>query len=89
MVAATHYDVSSDVQIEHEHVMNKVPLEVPDGVKLLYRLVGKAYGDDVPIIPVRPEMILSTDDTVGYIFEGKGAGTDLFKLVASKAQKKA
>ena len=89
VVAATHYDVSTEVQIEHEHVMNKVPLEVPDGVKLLYRLVGRTYGNDVPIIPVRPEMILSTDDTVQYIFEGKGAGKDLFRLVASKALKKA
>ena len=89
VVAATHYDVCTEVQTEHERVMNMNPLEVPPGVRMLYRMVGQAYGNDVPIIPVRPEMILSTDDTVQYIFEGKGVGTDLFRLVASKALKKA
>ena len=84
VVTATHYDVSTNVQIEHEHVMNKVPLEALDGVKLFYRLVGKAYGNDIPIIPVRPEMILSTDDTVQYIFEGKGAGKDLLDWLLVK-----
>lgn len=68
VVAATHYGVSTDIQVVHEHVINMIPLEVPVRVKELYIMVGKAYENDVPIIPVRPEMISSTDDTVEYIF---------------------
>ena len=89
VIAAIHYDVCTEIQPEHENIMNKVPLDVPPGAQLMYRMVAKAYGKDVPIIPVRPEMILSTDDTVQYIFEGKGQKKDLFRLVASKAFKKA
>ena len=64
VIAAIHYDVCTEIQPEHENIMNKVPLDVPPGAQLLYKVVAKAYGKDVPIIPVRPEMILSMNDTV-------------------------
>ena len=41
------------------------------------------------IFPIRPDLTLSTDDTVQYIFEGKGEAQDSFRLVASKALEKA
>ena len=47
-------------------------------------MISKVNGD-LPIRPVRPELIFSTDDTVNYIFEGKGTVNDCFRLVGTKA----
>ena len=40
-------------------------------------MVYKVYDNDVPIFPVRLELVLSTDDTVQYMFEWKG-DSDIF-----------
>ena len=87
VVACTHYDISSDMCLNVGK--NMLKSDVSDGVKMLYKMVCEAYGNDVPILPVRPELILSTDDTVQYIFEGKGELNNLFRLVSSKAILKA
>ena len=51
---------------------------------MLYKMVCSAYGNTVQIIPIRPEYILSTDDTVQFIFKGKGEDNDMFRLVSTK-----
>ena len=62
--------------------------DAPDGVKLLYKLVSEVYGN-LPIFAVKPELLFSTNDTVNYIYEGKGKQKYVFRLVASISFKKA
>ena len=42
-------------------------------------MVSKALGN-VPVRPVRPELITSTDDTTVFIYEGTQDGKDVWKL---------
>ena len=58
------------------------------GVSFFDNLINTSYYN-LPIQVVRPELILSTDDTVNYIYEGKGKEKDTFGLVVSKAISKA
>ena len=85
VVAATHYDVTTTKNIS----LNKNILRAPEGVKILYDMICNHYEKNMPISNIRPELILSTDDTVNYIFEGKGTKEQSFRLVASKALEKA
>ena len=39
--------------------------------KILYNLVSKFYRNKL-IITVKPELVFSINETVNYIFEGKG-----------------
>ena len=87
VVACTHYDISSDMCLNVGKDMLKS--NVSDNVKMLYKIVCKAYGNDAPIFPIRPGLILSTDDTAQYIFEGEKRLDSLFRLVSSKALLKA
>ena len=83
-VAATHYDVSTPETIEDE-----TNIESADtGAKKLYEMVRKSYGN-LPIMAVKPHLVLSTDDTVNYIFEGTSSGKEEFRLVGSNSLKKA
>ena len=54
-----------------------------EGVSILYKLISKLY-NNLPILPVKPELFFSTDDTVNYIYNGLGNDKDEFRLVASK-----
>ena len=58
--------------------------ETDEVVKMLFKMISKVKGD-LPIRPVRPELIFSIDDTVNYLFEGKGTVNDCFRLVGTKA----
>lgn len=53
-------------------------------VSLMHKLVSKA-NKDLPIFTIKPQYILATDDTVMYIYEGKGAQQDTFRLVGSNS----
>lgn len=66
VIATTHYEVASS---ENEPEIEKLVRHnnVPDGVSLLYKLISKAYGRNVSLIPVQPSLITSTDDTTNYI----------------------
>ena len=78
VVATTHYEICDDVDPNLEKEIN----QASDGVKMLYRMVRKAY-DDLPIRPVKPQYLYSTDDTICYVFEGKGEKELPFRLVSS------
>ena len=88
VIVSTHYDVASYVDSELEKPMRPENNETPKGVQLIYNLISKTYGD-LPIIPVLPCMIFSTDDTVNYIYEGEGKKEDVFRLVSNNALKTA
>ena len=68
---------------EEDPSITKEMEDAPIGVKLMYDLVRKHYG--CPIYPVKPQYILSTDDTVVYVFEGKGRENEHFRLVSTKS----
>ena len=47
-------------------------------------MVRKSYGN-LPIMAVKPHLVLSTDDTVNYIFDGTSSGKGEFRLVSSNS----
>jgi len=49
------------------------------GVKIMYAMVRNHYGN--PIYPVKPQYMLSSDDTVVYVFKGKGRENENFRLL--------
>ena len=55
-----------------------------EGVSLFYKLVSKLYNNS-PILPVKPELLFSTEDTVNYIYDGLDNDKDESRLVASKS----
>ena len=44
--------------------------ECSDGVKLLFDIISKVHGN-LPLFVAHLDLVLSTDDTVQYIFKGK------------------
>ena len=65
VVSATHFDISTDFQRKVENDMKVAD----EGVSLFYKLVSKLYNNS-PILPVKPELLFSTEDTVNYIYDG-------------------
>ena len=80
LVACTHYNISLETSI---NVKNEIS-EAENGVKMIYDMVS-FQNDNLPMFPVKPEYVFSTDDTVNYIFEGTEQKKDLFRLVSSSA----
>ena len=79
MIAATHY-----VPAEYHDPEITADMNHPDttkGVKLMYDLVSKYY-NNLLIMLVKPQYIMSTDDTVVYMFEGLGIKQELFRLIS-------
>ena len=69
----------------------KIRKEIKDasfGVKVLYNMVSKAYGN-LPVIRIKTQYMYYSDNTVMYFFEGKGKNNILFRPVSSKAFKQA
>ena len=65
VVSATHFGIPTEFQRKVENDM-----KVADGgVSLLYKLVSKLY-DNLPILPIKLELMFSTDDTVNYVYDG-------------------
>ena len=64
-VAASHFIVGSD-NSSRSTLLPKATV----GAKKLHRLVSEA-NDGMPIFPVHPALITSTDDTTVFVFKGK------------------
>ena len=84
VVTSTHFILANEENDKIRTDMNNAPM----GVKMLYDMVSKAHGN-LPVILIKTQYIYSSDDTVMYVFEGKGKDKDLFRLVSSKALKHA
>ena len=67
VIASTHFITVPDIQRE---IYREVG-ETSEGVRKLFDIITKFYNDS-PIFVAHPELVLSTDDTVQYIFECKG-----------------
>ena len=51
-------------------------------------MISRSHSN-LPIFLMKPPYTCSTDDTVVYIFEGVGRGTENFRLVSNKSKKTA
>jgi hypothetical protein len=56
------------------------------GAQKLFKMVEKAHGN-VLTFPIKPQYNLSTDNTVNYIFEGKGTSKGQFQLAGASLNK--
>ena len=65
VISFTRYEVVSEQIRDVEKDIRKSSI----GVKKLHKVVTKIYGN-LPVFPIFPKLILSTDDTVNCIFEG-------------------
>ena len=79
VISDTHYEVVSEKSRNVEKEIRKSSI----GVKKLHKVVTKIYSN-LPVFPIRPTLIISTDDTVNCIFSLKGSDNGSFRLVASK-----
>ena len=52
VIALTHYDIATEI----DHDIEKEMEEADEGVKMLFKMISKVNGD-LPIRPVRPELI--------------------------------
>jgi hypothetical protein len=84
LVASTHYVVTRD---KNKKVYKEIQ-DASEGAQKLFQLVQEAHGG-MPIFPIKPSHMTTTDDTVAYVFDGKGMGKDLFRLLSQKSNKKA
>ena len=84
VVANTYFILANE---ENDEIRKEMK-DAPKCIKMLYDMVSKAHGN-LPVIPIKTQYIYSSDDTVMYVFEGKGKDKDVFRLVSSKALKHA
>ena len=73
LFAATHYKLVSKTR----NNVKKQIREASTGVNKLHKVVTK-IDRNLPVFTISPELILSTDDIVKYIFEGKGSDNGSF-----------
>jgi len=59
---------------------------LPEDTQLLYDLVTNAC-NGIPMFPVRPELITSTDESTQYIFDGQRAHKEKFTLVTKTSNR--
>ena len=68
VVATTHYIIIYNESKDMRDNISDKATSV--GVTMLYKMISNIYSN-VSIFPLKPQYILSTDDTVLYMFEGK------------------
>ena len=79
-VAYSHY-IPCEVE---DSCVKKDMEDAPIGVRMMYTLTQKALGG-IPIRPIKPCYLFSTDDTVVYTFEGKGDKETYFRLCSKNS----
>ena len=66
VIAFTYCDISAELQRHEEKEIS----DNSKGRSFFHNIISKPY-DNIPIQVVRSELLLSTNDTVNYIYEGK------------------
>lgn len=84
VIASTHFWSATDIDAD----LYRDVKERSDGVQLLFDLVSKVY-TNAPIFIVYPDLVFPTDDTVQYIFEGKGKTKHAFTLASNLTERQA
>ena len=72
VVSTTHFIVSSTIHADFHKKMKDSKTEC--GVRMMYSMTMKAC-DNLPLAPIKPQYILSTDDTVKLTFTFAAVGT--------------
>lgn len=80
IMAAFHFIT---VDTEDLEIRNEIKRLDPE-IGILYNLASKALGD-LPVRPVKPELIFSTDDTTVFIYEGKQNKKDKWSMVTKSS----
>eukprot|EP00957_Ditylum_brightwellii_P084257 6406197-Ditylum_brightwellii.AAC.2 len=83
MVVATIHMIT--VEKESKELRRAMRL-ASEGVQMMHKMLNTAYGN-LPCFYIKLKYIFSTDDTVMYIYEGKGTESDEFRLVPSSGLK--
>ena len=63
--------------------VNKDMDNAPIFVKMIYNMTSKVYVNII-VFPVKLQYLVSTDDNLVYIFEGRGTKRDKISLVSTK-----
>ena len=79
LIARTHY---VKVPKESEDVRKDMQT-LPKSTTLLYDLVTQSAG--VPVVPIHPMLITSTDEQTEFIFEGAKSSSEPFRLVSTRS----
>ena len=82
LIGSTHF---IPVQYEDSDIRAEIKT-LPESTKILIDMVSTAWGTSV--FPVLPELIISTDDTTEYIFEGMVNEQPKFVLTTNMAVSK-
>jgi hypothetical protein len=78
-VATSHF-----IEVPHEDpTVARDMKTLPKETRLLYDLVTSAVRG--PVVPVKPALLFSTDDSTQYVFEGRVDKPDKFRLVSKKS----
>ena len=82
LIGSSHF---IPVQYEDSDIKAEIKT-LPESTKMLLHMVSAAWG--TPVFPVLPELIISTDDTTEYIFEGTMNEKPKFVLATKTAVSK-
>jgi hypothetical protein len=77
--ASTHF---VEVSKENEDVRRAMK-DAPESTRLFYDLVTKARRG--PVLPVKPQLIFSTDEQTEFVYVGSKTKPDEFRLVSKKS----
>jgi hypothetical protein len=80
LIANTHF-IEMDVEdVDVRRELKEVSLET----RIIYNLITYSR-NGVPVVPIKPELITSTDDITVFIFCGSNTKPDEFRLVTKKS----
>eukprot|EP00957_Ditylum_brightwellii_P083771 6367379-Ditylum_brightwellii.AAC.1 len=82
VVATTHVITMDEESKELRREMRLTSESVP----IMHNMLSAAYGN-LPLFYINPKYMFSTEDTVMYIYEGKGTESDELRLVSSSGLK--
>ncbi len=80
LIANTHFIEMDEEDVDVRRELKEVPVET----RMFYNLITDSR-NGVPVVPVKPELITSTDDSTVFIFCGSNNKPDEFRLVTKKS----
>jgi hypothetical protein len=80
LIANTHFIEMDEEDVDVRRELKEVPVET----RMFYNLITDSR-NGVPVVPVKPELITSTDDSTVFIFCGSNNQPDEFRLVTKKS----
>ena len=82
LIAATHFvEVNTDDLVVRNHLK-----QLPEQTKMIYNMMVDCC-KGVPVFPVHPELIFSTDESTQFVYEGYRGEEEQFRLVTKSSCK--